>query len=59
VLVEGTSKKSEHDFCGRTDTNKMVIFPKNGDAVGDYIHIAIERVNSATLFGKQTMLFHL
>jgi tRNA-2-methylthio-N6-dimethylallyladenosine synthase len=53
VLVEGTSKKSEHDFCGRTDTNKMVVFPKNGDAVGDYIHVAIERVNSATLFGKQ------
>jgi tRNA-2-methylthio-N6-dimethylallyladenosine synthase len=53
VLVEGTSKKSEHDFCGRTDTNKMVIFPKNGDAVGDYIRVAVERVNSATLFGKQ------
>jgi tRNA-2-methylthio-N6-dimethylallyladenosine synthase len=52
VLVEGTSKKSEHDFCGRTDTNKTVIFPKNGNAIGEYIHIAIERVNSATLFGK-------
>ncbi|HVN49546.1 MAG TPA: tRNA (N6-isopentenyl adenosine(37)-C2)-methylthiotransferase MiaB [Bacteroidota bacterium] len=53
VLVEGASKKSSKDFCGRTDTNKMVVFPKNGDAIGDYIHIAIERVNSATLFGRQ------
>ncbi len=53
VLVEGPSKKSEADFYGRTDTNKMVIFPKNGDAIGDYMDIRIERANSATLFGIQ------
>ena len=53
VLVEGLSKKSVHEFCGRTDTNKMVVFPKNGDGIGDYIHIHIERVNSATLFGTK------
>jgi tRNA-2-methylthio-N6-dimethylallyladenosine synthase len=53
VLVEGFSKKSANDFCGRTDTNKMVVFPKNGDAVGDYIGIHIERANSATLFGAK------
>jgi tRNA-2-methylthio-N6-dimethylallyladenosine synthase len=51
VLVEGLSKKSINEFCGRTDTNKMVVFPKNGDAIGDYIGIRIERANSATLFG--------
>jgi tRNA-2-methylthio-N6-dimethylallyladenosine synthase len=54
VLVEGLSKKSVHEFCGRTDTNKMVIFLKNGDAIGDYIRIRIERANSATLFGTKT-----
>jgi hypothetical protein len=32
----------------------MVVFPKNGDAIGDYIGIRIERVNSATLFGTKT-----
>lgn len=53
VLVEGLSKKSDKEFCGRTDTNKMVIFPKNGDAIGDYLGIHIERVNSATLFGTK------
>jgi tRNA-2-methylthio-N6-dimethylallyladenosine synthase len=53
VLVEGASKKSEYDFCGRTDTNKMVVFPKNGDAIGNYVDIHVERVNSATLFGTQ------
>ena len=54
VLVEGLSKKSVNEFCGRTDTNKMVVFPKNGDAIGDYIDIRIERANSATLFGTKT-----
>jgi tRNA-2-methylthio-N6-dimethylallyladenosine synthase len=58
VLVEGPSKKSSADFCGRTDTNKMVVFPKNGDAIGDYIGIRIERANSATLFGTQEHVFH-
>ncbi|MGD1044029.1 MAG: tRNA (N6-isopentenyl adenosine(37)-C2)-methylthiotransferase MiaB [Bacteroidota bacterium] len=54
VLVEGLSKKSVNEFCGRTDTNKMVVFPKNGDAIGDYLGIRIERANSATLFGTKT-----
>jgi len=58
VLVEGPSKKSAADFCGRTDANKMVVFPKNGDSVGDYIDVRIERANSATLFGKQEHVFH-
>jgi tRNA-2-methylthio-N6-dimethylallyladenosine synthase len=58
VLVEGPSKKSTADFCGRTDTNKMVVFPKNGDSVGDYIGVCIERANSATLFGTQEHVFH-
>jgi tRNA-2-methylthio-N6-dimethylallyladenosine synthase len=58
VLVEGPSKKSAADFCGRTDTNKMVVFPKNGDAVGDFIEVRIERANSATLFGTQEYVFH-
>jgi tRNA-2-methylthio-N6-dimethylallyladenosine synthase len=58
VLVEGPSKKSAADFCGRTDTNKMVVFPKNGDAVGDYIGVRIERANSATLFGTHEHVFH-
>jgi tRNA-2-methylthio-N6-dimethylallyladenosine synthase len=58
VLVEGPSKKSAVDFCGRTDSNKMVVFPKNGDAIGDYISVRIERVNSATLFGTQKHIVH-
>jgi tRNA-2-methylthio-N6-dimethylallyladenosine synthase len=51
VLVEGESRKSADDFCGRTDTNRMVVFPKGGLRIGDYIDIKVERANSATLFG--------
>ena len=52
VLVEGESRKSESEFCGRTESNKMVIIPRNGYAAGEYVNIRIERANSATLFGS-------
>jgi tRNA-2-methylthio-N6-dimethylallyladenosine synthase len=52
VLVEGESKKSADDFCGRTGTNKMVVMPRNGYAAGEYINVRVERANSATLFGS-------
>jgi len=53
VLVEDVSRKSAADLCGRTDTNKMVVFPRNGSGVGSYIQVAIYRANSATLFGSE------
>lgn len=52
VLVEGESKRSKDDFSGRTDGNKMVVFPRERATVGDYADVSIERVNSATLFGS-------
>jgi len=55
VLVEGESKKSADDFCGRTDTNKMVVMPRNGFAAGEYINVRVERANSATLFGAHVV----
>jgi tRNA-2-methylthio-N6-dimethylallyladenosine synthase len=55
VLVEGPSKRDPAHWQGRTDTNKVVIFPHVGMShqyvVGDYIHVRIERATSATLFG--------
>lgn len=51
VLVEGESTKSSSDLCGRTDTNKMVVFPKGTTQLGQYVTVRIDRVNSATLFG--------
>jgi tRNA-2-methylthio-N6-dimethylallyladenosine synthase len=52
VLIEGESKKSSEDFCGRTDTNKTVILPRNGYRRGEIVQVRINRVNSATLFGS-------
>src|SRR3989339_664080 len=51
VLVEGNSKKSDDFFVGRTDTNKILIFPKRDDIkTGDYVKVKINRATSATLF---------
>jgi tRNA-2-methylthio-N6-dimethylallyladenosine synthase len=34
VLIEGPSKKSEDDFSGRSDQNKMVVFPRENHKKG-------------------------
>ncbi|MEX2640355.1 MAG: tRNA (N6-isopentenyl adenosine(37)-C2)-methylthiotransferase MiaB [Balneolales bacterium] len=52
VLVEGPSKRSDDHFCGRTDTNKMVIFDKKNFKAGDYAEVMINGHSSATLFGE-------
>ncbi|QZE13358.1 tRNA (N6-isopentenyl adenosine(37)-C2)-methylthiotransferase MiaB [Halosquirtibacter laminarini] len=52
VLVEGTSKKSEDDFCGRSSQNKMVVFPKQDAKIGDYVRVKIARCTQTTLIGE-------
>jgi len=53
VLVEGVSKKNKLEWQGRTDTNKVVIFPYEDDInIGDTINVKIIRSTSATLFGN-------
>lgn len=52
VLVEGTSKRSEADFSGRSDQNKVVIFPREHFKKGDYVNVLITEATSATLRGK-------
>lgn len=52
ILVEGTSKKSDKDFCGRNDQNAMVVFPATeGVKAGQYVNVHIDRCTSATLLG--------
>jgi tRNA-2-methylthio-N6-dimethylallyladenosine synthase len=52
ILIEGYSKKSEQFLSGRTDSNKIVIIPKNDNfKIGDYVKVKINRATSATLFG--------
>lgn len=53
VLIEGDSKRSDADFCGRNSQNKMVVFPKKkGLQPGDYVMVQIEQATSATLKGS-------
>ena len=52
ILVEGPSKKSELDYCGRNDQNAMVVFPAmEGVVAGSYVNVYIDRCTSATLLG--------
>ncbi len=52
VLVEGLSKRSDAQLCGRTDTNKMAIFDKNGFEKGQYVKVRITDCTSATLLAE-------
>lgn len=53
VLIEGFSKKSKADYCGRSDQNFMVVFPVSDEyKPGQYVNVLIERATSATLIGK-------
>ncbi|MEM1054628.1 MAG: tRNA (N6-isopentenyl adenosine(37)-C2)-methylthiotransferase MiaB [Bacteroidota bacterium] len=52
VLVEGTSKRSEEQLRGRTDSNHMVVFDRpEGLWKGDYATVEITDCSSATLHG--------
>ena len=51
VLVEKSSKRSDEQLCGRTDQNKMVVFPKGNLRPGDYTNVKISECTSATLIG--------
>jgi tRNA-2-methylthio-N6-dimethylallyladenosine synthase len=52
VLIEGASKRSDKDFSGRNDQNKVVIFPRENFKKGDYVDVLITDSTSATLRGK-------
>lgn len=52
VLVEGVSKRSRDDFFGRTEQNRVVVFPRGGHRIGDFVQVRITDVTSATLLGE-------
>ena len=51
VLVEGYSKRSKDDMFGRTQQNKVIVFPAGDAKVGDFVMCTVERATSATLIG--------
>lgn len=52
VLVEGPSKKTAEDHCGRNSQNKMIVFPKGNSKKGDYVQVLVESCTQATLIGR-------
>ena len=53
VLVEGFSKRSREQLCGRTEQNKMVVFDKGTHHIGETVKVKITGSTSATLFGEE------
>ena len=51
VLVEGFSKRSREQLCGRTEQNKMVVFNKGTHHIGETVRVRITGSTSATLLG--------
>ena len=52
VLVEGFSKRSREQLCGRTEQNKMVVFDKGSHHIGETVRVRITASTSATLIGE-------
>jgi len=52
VLVEGFSKRSRQQLCGRTEQNKMVVFDKGSHHIGETVRVKITGSTSATLLGE-------
>ncbi len=53
VLVEGYSKRSHDDMFGRTQQNKVIVFPAADTKVGDRVMCVVEKATSATLIGHR------
>lgn len=51
VLVEGHSKRSKDDLFGRTEQNKVIVFPAGNAKVGDRVMVTVNNATSATLLG--------
>ncbi len=54
VLAEGVSKRSKEQLFGRTQQNKVVVFPRGEHKIGDLVWVKITSVTSATLIGELT-----
>lgn len=54
VLIEGSSRKSELHWAGRTDHNKVVVFPKEQRPLqkGDYVMVQVDACTAGTLLGR-------
>lgn len=56
VLIVKDSKRSDQEWVGRTDQNKKIIFPKNGEKPGTYVNVLVSDCTGATLRGEKADL---
>lgn len=52
VLVERESKKNPDQWSGRNQQSIVVVFPKAGYKIGDFVQVKINSCTSATLIGE-------
>ena len=52
VLMEGVSKKNTHEFCGRTDNNRVVNFPGDPSLIGCFVNVKITEARPHSLRGE-------
>ncbi len=53
VLIDGDSRKSSEEWAARTDTNKVIVFPKGDERAGDFVHVLIRQATSTVLIGTR------
>ncbi len=53
ILIEGYSRRSRQQMCGRNSQNKMVVIDKTDERTGDTVRVKITDATSATLFGTR------
>jgi tRNA-2-methylthio-N6-dimethylallyladenosine synthase len=54
VLIEGTSKKRDDQYFGRTTYNTVVVFPKENAQRGTYVNVHVHDCTAVTLLGTIT-----
>jgi tRNA-2-methylthio-N6-dimethylallyladenosine synthase len=52
ILVEGSSKRSNNQYFGRSSQNKVAVFNKTGAGQGEFTQVKITGATSATLLGE-------
>ncbi len=52
VLVEGVSRKSEHEVSGRTENNRVVNFPADKAVIGKFVEVRITEAYPNSLRGE-------
>jgi len=52
ILVEGISRKNDHELCGRTENNRVVNFQGDMDLIGQFIKVRITRALTNSLRGE-------